>query len=147
VQLHLSCPHYAGRRVELLRHVDAWRAEMMQRGVVRSRAEAMAWVHTDLGAPRVARAAVTPPACGASCGRLPGVFGVARADTRSSYLSRPLPCALCPCPVLAAAAPALGSALQCPLIPSNPPPPLPRPMVSQCPQQGEYGINMQTNKN
>jgi hypothetical protein len=52
--VYLSCPHYAGRRVELLRHVDAWCAVVLQRGVVRSRAEAMAWVHThtDLGAPR-----------------------------------------------------------------------------------------------
>jgi hypothetical protein len=103
--VYLSCPHYTGRRVELLRHVDAWRAVMLRRGVVRSRAEAMAWVHTDLGAP--------------SCGGTARVRRELRQaawcfwrSTRRHKESLPVPpAALCPCPVLAVAAPASGSAL------------------------------------
>jgi hypothetical protein len=82
-------------RVELLRHVDAWRAVMLQRGVVRSRAEAMAWrVHTDLGAPRdsddTARVRRELRQAAWSFWR----------STRRHKESLPVPpAALCPCPV------------------------------------------------
>jgi hypothetical protein len=132
--VYLSCPHYAGRRVELSRHVDAWRAGMLQRGVVRSRAEAMAWVHTDLGA-------VGAPRCDDTARVRRELRQAAWSFWRSTRRHKePLPvssAALCPCHVShvsacsAAAAPAsrLGLRSVAPAYPRGPPPP-PQPMPS-----------------